>query len=576
MENKVQTKVSSIRLIPVRTTYEVGGPFPSLLTITELITLQQPPAEFRTASVTEHFGSVGIPSNDWREEPVDWFVDGIEFATIRRLERGKQVVCGPFRVRKKEGKFITLEAADGTLFSHPLLLKKQSENSIEYLSTAASFWTRDCLCEKNDGLQNFQCLCQLILQRDFCLRCPDVHKRQFLTQQKQDKEEARLKQTTIDKMPPPKLPAKLKGTAKSPTVRKPRTVTPKELDISLTVGIPGQDVSNETFDKLAAFIEENARMGMICFERGDAHLLLHIQGMLCIKSSSTRMLKQQIRKAIGWADEGPVGGCICVKSLKDKGLHTIVGIIGYCLKDEKEAHFRMFQKNVTQAQMEEGRRMHWIHGASEIKNRLQLTPQNVLTRVLQFRKYRARSPVSTTFRKCLKLMLQTGQFIPALKWTSIPQLSPELTIKRTERLWMSCVAPQTVSMDDVDQIFFGYLRADRYYTSTHRTELMLMDARNGDVKVNPLHDPDMPMLEAENDDNDDPEDVTTKTTITAAENEDENCEEIVDVDAYVRAGYQRDEVTRDLLEAGYTVLFREAEADAPQSPKPPSTNICRQ
>ncbi|KAL3685572.1 hypothetical protein R1sor_003594 [Riccia sorocarpa] len=311
------------------------------------------------------------------------------------------------------------------------------------------------------------------------------------------KQEARLKQTTIDKMPPPKLPAKLKGTAKPPTVRKPRTVTPKELDISLTVGIPGQDVSNETFDKLAAFIEENARMGMICFERGDAHLLLHIQGMLCIKSSSTRMLKQQIRKAIGWADEGPVGGCICVKSLKDKGLHMIVGIIGYCLKDEKEAHFRMFQKNVAQAQMEEGRRMHWIHGAS-----------------------------------------------------------------------------------------------------------------NGNVKVNSLHDPDMPMLEAENDDNDDPEDnpddedhdhrmknrrdraarneeeririqaaanaldraprnEQERIRIQAAENEDEDCEEIVDVDAYVRAGYQRDEVTRDLLEAGYTVLFREAEADAPQSPQAP-------
>ncbi|KAL3689557.1 hypothetical protein R1sor_015866 [Riccia sorocarpa] len=371
------------------------------------------------------------------------------------------------------------------------------------------------------------------------------------------KQKARLKQTTIDKMPPPKLPAKLKGTAKPPTVRKPRTVTPKELDISLTVGIPGQDVSNKTFDKLAAFIEENARMGMICFERGDAHLLLHIQGMLCIKSSSTRMLKQQIRKAIGWADEGPVGGCICVKSLKDKGLHTIVGIIGYCLKDEKEAHFRMFQKNVTQAQMEEGRRMHWIHGASEIKNRLQLTPQNVLTRALQFRKYRARSSVSTTFRKCLKLMLQTGQFIPALKWTSIPQLSPELTIKRTERLWMSCVAPQTVSMDDVDQIFFGYVRADRYYTSTYRTELMLMDARNGDVKAAANALVRAPRNEQE------------RIRIQAAENEDEDCEEIVDVDAYVRAGYQRDEVTRDLLEAGYTVLFREAEADAPQSPQAP-------
>ncbi|KAL3687947.1 hypothetical protein R1sor_014256 [Riccia sorocarpa] len=79
----------------------------------------------------------------------------------------------------------------------------------------------------------------------------------------------------------------------------------------------------------------------------------------------------------------------------------------------------------------------------------------------------------------------------------MPTLSPEL--------WMSCVAPQTVTIDDVDQIFFSYVGPDRYFTSTHRTELMLMDARNSDVKVNPLHDPDMPMLEAEND-YDDPDD----------------------------------------------------------------------
>ncbi|KAL3685959.1 hypothetical protein R1sor_003981 [Riccia sorocarpa] len=368
------------------------------------------------------------------------------------------------------------------------------------------------------------------------------------------KQAAQLKQTTIDKKPSPKPPAKLKGPAKVPTVRKPRTMTPKDLDISLTVGIPGEDVSNETFEKLVAFVEEKARMRIICFERGDAHLLLHIQGMLSIKSSSMRMLKQEIRKAIGWAEDGSLGGSICVKSLKDKSLHTVVGIIGYCLKDEKEAHFRMFKKNITEVQMEEGRRMHWIHGASEIKNRLQLTPKNVLTRALQFRKYRAKSPIATTFRKCLKQMLRSGQFIPALKWISMPTLTPAETIKRTEKLWKACVSPDTVTMNDVDHIFFGYNRPDRYFSSTHRTELMLADARNGDVKPNPLHDDDMPELTApDSDDNDDTDDndnspdplpnrldpapgpqqrmeavIRHPTNAT----EDEDCKEIIDIDAW--------------------------------------------
>ncbi|KAL3695210.1 hypothetical protein R1sor_009286 [Riccia sorocarpa] len=407
------------------------------------------------------------------------------------------------------------------------------------------------------------------------------------------KQEACFKQSTIDKMPPPKPPAKLKGTTKIPTVRKSRTVTPKDLDISLTVRIPGEDVRDETFDKLAAFIQEDARMGMICFERGDAHL----SGMLSIKSSSTRMLKQDIRKAIGSAEDGPLGGSICVKLPKDKGLHTVVGIIGYvyCLNDKKEAQFRMFQKNITEVQMEEERRrMHWIHGASEIKNGLQLTPQNVLNRALQFRKYRDKSPISTMFRKCLKQMLQTGQFILALKWTSMPTLSLDLMIKRTERLWMACVAPQTVTINDIDQICFGYSRPDLHFRSTHRTELMITDGRNGDIKPNPLNDLDMPMLEAADDDDDDAADGTDlaprntqdlpadrplqhvqvlNPVQPTAENEDD-CQETVDIDAYVRDRYDRQNIMRDLLDAGYTMMFREPTtvAKPPINQDPPAVN----
>ncbi|KAL3684223.1 hypothetical protein R1sor_002245 [Riccia sorocarpa] len=213
------------------------------------------------------------------------------------------------------------------------------------------------------------------------------------------------------------------------------------------------------------------------------------------------MLKQEIRKAIGWAEEGPPGGSICIKSLRDKGLHTIVGIIGYCLKDEKEEHFRVFHKNVTERQMDEGRRMHGIYNASEFKNRLQLTPMNVLTRALQFRKYRARSPVPTTFRKCLKQMIQSGQYIPALKWTSMPTLSPHKTIKRTEKLWTACVAPEKITIHDIDEIFFGYRSKERYWNFSHPTKHMIADARTGRKPPEDDSDDD-PMSPLEADDTD--------------------------------------------------------------------------
>ncbi|KAL3675088.1 hypothetical protein R1sor_025036 [Riccia sorocarpa] len=398
------------------------------------------------------------------------------------------------------------------------------------------------------------------------------------------KQEARLRQTTINNKPPPK------PTAKVLKPRKPRTVPPKDLDVSITVGIAGEDVSGETYDRLALFIQEKAKMGIISFERGDSHLLLHIQGMISISCSSTTTLKKDIREAIGWMDNGPLGGSICVRSLKDKGLHTIIGIIGYCLKDEKEEHFRVFTKNISENQMQEGRRMHWIHGASEFKNRLQLTPTNVLTRALQFRKYRARSPVGTTFTKCLKEMIHTGQFIPGLRWMTIPTLSPEMTIKRTEKLWRSCVAPETITISDIYEIFFGYTRVDRYYNSLQPHEMKIADARTGNLKRDPFDEIPSPLQHDEEDNDEHEEDEPEDRQQPAAEDsdrkptpprpntprvrtkaDDDECEEYIDMDAYPLEDKSREEVMQELLGSGYNCLYRRTKVKKP--PKPNDRDI---
>ncbi|KAL3701884.1 hypothetical protein R1sor_019906 [Riccia sorocarpa] len=63
-----------------------------------------------------------------------------------------------------------------------------------------------------------------------------------------------------------------------PKPRKVRRVSEKDMDISLTVGVPGEDINGVTSDRLALYVEEKARMGIIAMERGDSHLQLHIQG----------------------------------------------------------------------------------------------------------------------------------------------------------------------------------------------------------------------------------------------------------------------------------------------------------
>ncbi|KAL3685137.1 hypothetical protein R1sor_003159 [Riccia sorocarpa] len=72
-------------------------------------------------------------------------------------------------------------------------------------------------------------------------------------------------------------------------------------------------------------------MSMIAMERGDSQL--HIHGVLSIKVSITRSLKADISTAIGWKENGPLGGSICVKKITYT-IRKIGGLAGYCLKVE--------------------------------------------------------------------------------------------------------------------------------------------------------------------------------------------------------------------------------------------------
>ncbi|KAL3701398.1 hypothetical protein R1sor_019420 [Riccia sorocarpa] len=249
-----------VKLIPIRTTYVVQPPFPKELTINQLLDVERPPLEFRIADVSEHYGSVVIINSKWTEERQDWYLNGLEFVCIRKLERGKQSVAGPFKVVRKEGDFVILEAADKSHFSHPSFMKKTSSESTQFRSTVAWMWSRECLCEKNDSsvIQvDCNCLCQATLRRGFCLRCPQARmKQKTISETMADPKNIAETMTDLKKPPPPQKPKEpapspskdkvnLKAKAAagpSKPSRKPRTVAAKDLDLSITVGIAGEEV----------------------------------------------------------------------------------------------------------------------------------------------------------------------------------------------------------------------------------------------------------------------------------------------------------------------------------------------
>ncbi|KAL3676960.1 hypothetical protein R1sor_026908 [Riccia sorocarpa] len=259
----------------------------------------------------------------------------------------------------------------------------------------------------------------------------------------------------------PQAPGPPAGTQTWPqtTTTKRKPVEKRTLQVSVTVGIVGEDVSQITYEDVKRYAQHATTVAVVSMERGDSALQLHIQAIMVVESTSTRAVRQEIAVQIGWATRCPPGGAICVKQLTNKGLHTLAGMIGYCIKDEKESHYQMFSKNVTDDQFGEGRRRYVILGASDYKNRVELTPYNVLSRATQYRKCKVTNLMCISLRGCIRQMMLSGQYFPGFRWL----FSQTVSRMRAETLWRIATKPESTNPSDLDEVYFGYRPADRYW-----------------------------------------------------------------------------------------------------------------
>jgi hypothetical protein len=115
----------------------------------------------------------------------------------------------------------------------------------------------------------------------------------------------------------------------------------KLLEVSITISVGCCDIPTKMLVIMEKFIKDRCVSRLCALERGGNLSRLHLQMVCRIYISNIIALSKLIKKALGWDDViiASPGHHVHCKLLKGVGMHTYIGMIGYCLKDQGKKHF---------------------------------------------------------------------------------------------------------------------------------------------------------------------------------------------------------------------------------------------
>jgi hypothetical protein len=182
------------------------------------------------------------------------------------------------------------------------------------------------------------------------------------------------------------------------------------MDVSVTIAVGSTDIPTDLLLKMEEFIAKECISSLCSIERGGAFLRLHLQMVCGIVASTAIMVSKLIRTYLGWNKDQnpPTGHHVLMKALRNTGLHTYVGILGYCLKDKGKIHFQCVHRNVTPEEIIEGEEEYVKHGTPFAKSKIVLTHKNLLERAATYCMYKLRKQLGSTLPSTLLPMLRSG------------------------------------------------------------------------------------------------------------------------------------------------------------------------
>ena len=122
----------------------------------------------------------------------------------------------------------------------------------------------------------------------------------------------------------------------------------KYFEASVTIVVRGVDIDITLLVNLRRFIEDHCIVRSCAVERGGALTHKHFQMMLKGNFRNLLVLNKKIKVALGCHVDPLTGHVVSCKKLRDEGLHTFGGMVGYCMKDNGQDHFEKMCQLVSQ------------------------------------------------------------------------------------------------------------------------------------------------------------------------------------------------------------------------------------
>lgn len=233
-------------------------------------------------------------------------------------------------------------------------------------------------------------------------------------------------------------------------------------EFSVTVQRDGGDLNvDHCMTPLRDWLCEKCSRAYVGVERGGALGYLHLQCVIhTIAPMAAATISKNLNILLGFKDAAAVTyeqGSVMTRALSQKGLHTFLGMVGYCMKDRMQPWFDSFSIGVSQDDIQSGEALYLEHGQPDIiKNACVLSSYNILQRCYVFWKYHLsleRAPIN--FVTTLVRMHQTGKYVPDARWV-VERSGGAMHVARIEAAWRLMTQPEIATREDVDAVYFNF------------------------------------------------------------------------------------------------------------------------